>query len=381
MSGAALRVAMVAGEASGDMLGARVIQALRSACDAPVTVCGIGGEAMQAEGLNSLYPMERLSVMGLAEPLARLPELLRLRRRLLDTFTADPPDLFLGIDAQEFNLGLEERLRRRGVRTAQLVSPTVWAWRPKRVHRVARAVDAVLCLFPFEPPLYEGLDVDASFVGHPLVSELLSAPSRKEARQQLGLPENARIIALLPGSRESEVKQLGAVMLRAGKLLRERDTRRELILPAASAERHGQCEALLQDTGMTEQVRLLRGNSREAMIAADVVVLASGTATLEAMLLARPMVIAYRFSPLTWALMARLAVTSWVGLPNVFAGRSVVPELLQDDLSAPGLALAAEEQLADGHGQVAALAPYREALTVDFDHAVAEALLPLLTRA
>ena len=377
---AARRIALVAGEPSGDVLGSRVLRALRRAlpgCDLHAE--GIGGEAMIAEGFQTLYPLERLSVMGLVEPLGRLPELLRIRRALYRRWRANPPALFLGIDAPDFNLRLARRLRDAGVRSAHLVSPTVWAWRPRRVHQVARAVDRLLCLFPFEPALYRALDVDARFVGHPVVQELARMPDRAQARRALGLPATAPVIALLPGSRAAEVAQLAPSLMAAGELLRERDPRRELLMPAASKERAVQLRALLEHgrgarRGGGGAIRVVEGDSRRAMIAADLVLLASGTASLEAMLLRRPMVIAYRVSPLSWALISRLAVTPYAGMPNILAGRRVVPELLQGDLSPAALARAAENLLAEGAAQVAALEPCRAALATDFDIAVGQAL-------
>ena len=372
---AARRIALVAGEPSGDVLGSRVLRALRRAlpgCDLHAE--GIGGEAMIAEGFQTLYPLERLSVMGLVEPLGRLPELLRIRRALYRRWRADPPALLLGIDAPDFNLRLARRLRDAGVRTAQLVSPTVWAWRPRRVHQVARAVDRLLCLFPFEPALYRALDVDARFVGHPVVQELARMPDRAQARRALGLPAQAPVIALLPGSRAAEVAQLAPSLMAAGELLRERDPRRELLMPAASKERAVQLRSLLKHGRSAGAIRVVDGDSRRAMIAADLVLLASGTASLEAMLLRRPMVIAYRVSPLSWALISRLAVTPYAGMPNILAGRRVVPELLQGNLNPAALAREAENLLAEGAAQVAALEPCRAALGTDFDAAVGQAL-------
>jgi lipid-A-disaccharide synthase len=375
MTEAALRVAMVAGEPSGDILGARVIGALRAALGGrELRVEGVGGPAMEAQGCKSHYSLERLSVMGLVEPLARLPELLRMRGDLVARYAADPPDFFLGIDAPDFNLNLERRLRKRGVRTAHLVSPTVWAWRPGRVHTVARSVERVLCLFPFEPPLYADSGVVADFVGHPMVAELQGLPDREAARRELGLDPAVPVIALLPGSRQSEVAQIGDTLLAAAQLLRSRDPRRVLLLPTASHARYEQCAALLRDHPGGSAVQLVQGQSRTAMIAADVVLLASGTASLEAMLLERPMVIAYRLAALTWSLTSRLAVTPWVGLPNILAGREVVPELLQDDLTPSALAIAAEEQLAAPQRQLTAFRELRSALDIDFDAAVATAL-------
>lgn len=376
---APLRLAIVAGETSGDLLGRRVLRALRAALpDRQIVAEGVGGAAMQAEGFESLYPLERLAVMGLVEPLGRLPELLRIRGSLRARWLAAPPDLFLGIDAPDFNLGLARALRRAGLRTAQLVSPTVWAWRPRRVHKVARAVDDLLCLFPFEPRCYRDVPVRAHFVGHPVVGELKQAPDRAAARRALGVEGSSPVVALLPGSRSTEVAQLGRTLIEAGRLLRGRDRHRQLLMPAASDERMSQCQALLDELGAGGEVQLVRRQSREVMIAADVVILASGTATLEAMLLERPMVIAYRVAPASWALMSRLAVTTHVGIPNILAGRSVVPELLQDALTAPALALEAETLLAEGDRQVAALAGARTALASDFDREVGRCLGALL---
>jgi len=340
---------------------------------------GIGGDALQAEGLRSLYAMERLAVMGLVEPLGRLPELLAMRRDLRRRWLARPPDLFLGVDAPDFNLGLARGLRDGGVATAQLVSPTVWAWRAGRVHKVARSVADLLCLFPFEPACYAGVELRAHYVGHPLVRELAEVPTRAQARETLGEDPQGPLIALLPGSRAAEVAQLGEVFLATARLLAGRDPRRRFLLPAASRERHAQLEALLAASGMQDRVRLVSGQSREVMIAADAVLLASGTATLEAMLLRRPMVIAYRMAPLGYRLLRRLAVTRFVGLPNVLAGRSIVPELLQDELTAPALALQAETLLgAEGSGQVNALERFRGQLERDFDGEVGRCLSSIL---
>lgn len=376
-----LRLALVAGERSGDLLGARVMTALRRHLgEANICFEGIGGQAMTAEGLTSLYPMERLAVMGLVEPLGRLPELLSLRRRLVAQWSEAPPDLFLGIDAPDFNLGLARRVRKNNVATAQLVSPTVWAWRPGRIHTVARAVEHILCLFPFEPALYRDVPVRAHYVGHPLTREFAEVPSRESVREALDIDPRRKVIALLPGSRRNEVAQLGAQLIRAGLLLKSRDSQRELVMPAAGPERLAQCRELLADAGATDRVRLLDGQSRDAMIAADVVCLASGTATLEAMLLRRPMVVAYRVAPISWKLLSHMAVTQHVALPNILAGDAVVPEFLQDDMTAPALALAAEGLLHEGPEQVDALAEARNALATDFDSEVSRVLGAVLDR-
>lgn len=368
-------VALVAGETSGDLLGARLIRALQGAF--PQTTFrfeGIGGPEMISAGMTSLFPLERLAVMGLIEPLGRLPELLGIRRSLVHRWKQHPPRMFIGIDAPDFNLGLARRLREVDLATAQLVSPTVWAWRPRRVHKVAAAVDDLLCLFPFEPAHYAETSLRCHFVGHPVTRTLESAPTKLDVRRQLEIDENDQVVALLPGSRSAEVAQLLAPMVAAGLLLKERSPRRVLLLPAANEERYQQCIDLLGVCDPTQQVRLLRGQSRDVMIAADVVLLASGTATLEAMMLQRPMAIVYRVAALSWSLMRKLVVTPFVGLPNVFANRAVVPELLQDEFTPAALALEAETLLREGADQLAQLAPHREALNIDFESAVANAL-------
>lgn len=373
-SKAPIRIAIVAGESSGDVLGARLMTALREAYPTKhFEFEGVGGAAMLEAGFSTLYPLERLAVMGLVEPLGRLPELLSMRRELFCRWRDHPPAFFIGIDAPDFNLGLARRLKQQGLRTAHLVSPTVWAWRPKRVHKVARSVDLLLCLFPFEPAYYDGLALATRYVGHPMMVEMAEVPPKLEARRRLGLEGSAKVIALLPGSREREVAMLGPSMIAAGRLLRSRDPSRRLILPAASEARRLQCEALLVEMGAKDEVILVDGNARELMSAADVVMVASGTASLEAMILERPMVIAYRVAPLSWALMSRLAVTPWVGLPNILAGEAIVPELLQDDLSPADLAYAAEGLLQDGQSQVAQLAEARGLLSENFDTQAAAA--------
>lgn len=368
-------VALVAGETSGDLLGARLIRALQGAF--PKTTFrfeGIGGPEMMSAGMTSLFPMERLAVMGLIEPLGRLPELLGIRRSLAHRWSQHRPQMFIGIDAPDFNLGLARRLRQAGIATAQLVSPTVWAWRPRRVHKVAAAVDDLLCLFPFEPAHYAETSLRCHFVGHPVTSTLENLPTKREVRQQLDIGENDPVIALLPGSRDAEVAQLLTPMVAAGLLLKQRNSQRVLLLPAANDERYEQCVALLEACDPKQQVRIMRGRSRDVMIAADVVLLASGTATLEAMMLQRPMAIVYRVASLSWPVVRRLVVTPFVGLPNIFANKAVVPELLQDDFTPAALALAAETLLQEGNDQLAKLAPHRDALNIDFETAVAKAL-------
>lgn len=370
---------MLAGEASGDMLGARVLAALRQRFP-ELLVEGIGGPLMEAEGLRSMAPMERLSVMGLVEPLLRLPELLRIRREVLAHFSANPPDLFLGIDSPDFNLRLEQQLRARGVTTAHLVSPSVWAWRAGRVRRIKRAVDLMLCLFPFETAIYRQHAVPAQFVGHPLADEIPLRPDRAAARHALGLAPTARVLALLPGSRGGEVRLLAPLFLQTAALLRQADPDLALVLPAASPAREEQLQRLLAGA-VTAGVTLVRGRSREVIAASDAVLLASGTATLEAALLRRPMVVAYRMGALSWLLLKPLVKTPYAALPNILAGRAVVPELLQGSATPAAMAQALQLLLSGGaaaQAQLEAFDGIRRDLSRGFAERAAAALAALV---
>jgi lipid-A-disaccharide synthase len=321
-------IGIVAGEVSGDRLGAGLIRALRHRYPA-AEFAGIGGDAMAAEGFHSLYPLERLAVMGFVEPLKRLPELLRIRRGLARHFCARPPALFVGIDAPDFNLGLELALRSAGIRTAHYVSPSVWAWRQGRIRKIARAVDHMLVLFPFEAEFYRRHGVPVTWVGHPLADELPLEPDTAGARRLLDLPEDAPVLAVLPGSRGSEVAMLGPLFLDTVMACQERLPRLRCVVPAANAARRVQIDALLV-AHPGARVRVLDGQSHIAMAAADAVLLASGTSALEAMLLKKPMVVAYRTGRFTHALLSRLVKLKHVSLPNLLAGRELVPELLQE---------------------------------------------------
>jgi len=373
-----VRIGVLAGEASGDILGARLLAALHTRCPGLV-VEGIGGPLMEAQGLCSMVPMERLSVMGFVEPLQRLPELLRIRRSVHDHFVANPPDLFLGIDSPDFNLRLERRLRRRGIVTAHLVSPSVWAWRSGRVRGIRRSVDLMLCLFPFETAVYARHDVPARFVGHPLADEIPACPDQAAARRMLGLAPGGKLLALLPGSRSGEVRLLAPVFLQAARLLRQRDPALAFVLPAASTARAAELEGWLADYPDLA-VTLVSGRSRDVMTACDAVLLASGTATLEAALLKRPMVVAYRMGLLSWLLLKQLVRTPFAALPNILAGRPLVPELLQDAATPAALAGAVQPLLADGaaaSAQRQAFIEIHRDLSQGFGERCAEALLAL----
>ena len=345
MPGGTLRIGVLAGEASGDILGARVLQALRQHFD-EVVIEGIGGPLMEAQGLCSMFPMERLSVMGFVEPLKRLPELLRIRRTVFEHFRDNPPDLFLGIDSPDFNLRLERRLRECGIKTAHLVSPSVWAWRQGRIKKIKKSVDLMLCLFPFETKIYRENAVPAQFVGHPLADELPLRLDSVAARDSLQLQNQGKLLAMLPGSRSAEVSRLAPVFLAAARLLWQQNPELKFVMPAANAAREQELRELLAQQGDLP-ITLVSGRSREVMAAADAVLLASGTATLEAALVKRPMVVTYRMAAFSWWLVTKLVKISFAALPNVLAGRSLVPELLQD-AATPEAAAAAVAPLLSG---------------------------------
>ncbi|MFI2810567.1 lipid-A-disaccharide synthase [Microbulbifer sp. JSM ZJ756] len=333
-----LRVGILAGEASGDILGAGLVAELQSRFP-DIQVEGIAGPRMQAQGVRSLFPMERLSVMGLVEPLKRLPELLRIRRSLRDHFLDNPPDVFIGIDSPDFNLSLEQSLHEGGIPTVHYVSPSVWAWRRGRIKKIARAVDHMLTLLPFEADFYREHQVPVTFVGHPLADEIPLQPDTEAARVELGYGPEDRVIALLPGSRGGEVKLLGPLFLQVAHWCRQRRPELKFVLPAANEARHGELSAMLEKYPDLD-VQLLQGQSHTALAAADNVLIASGTATLETMLLKKPMVVAYKMAGLSYAIFSRMLKTPWVALPNLLAQRELVPEILQDQATPENLGAA-----------------------------------------
>ena len=356
------RLALVAGEASGDQLGAGLIGELSRRFPGAL-FAGVGGDAMRNAGLDAWNDASELAVMGLSEVLSHLPRLLALRRRLGGRLLDWKPDAFIGIDAPDFNLGLERRLRRGGISTVHYVSPSIWAWRSGRARTIGRSADRVLCLFPMEPEIYAAHGVDARFVGHPMADEMPLNPDRRAARQQLGLPRDGTVLALLPGSRLGEIGRLGEVFLQAAALVAAQVPGLRIVIPAANAGCRQAIEALLADIGLPpDSVRLLDGQAREAMVASDVVLLASGTATLEAMLAKRPMVVGYRVARGTQVLVRStgLLQTDRFSLPNVLAGEKLVPELMQEQCTPGRLAAAVLAWLRDP-AAVAALEPrFRE---------------------
>ncbi len=335
-----LTIGIVAGEPSGDALGAILVAAVKRQLPQARFV-GIGGPRMQAAGVESWHPIDLLAVRGLVEVLGRLPALVRLRRSLVRRFAAEPVQLFVGVDAPDFNLGLERKLKRRGIRTMHFVSPSVWAWRRERIPGIARSVDRLLALFPFEPAVYEGSGLNVTFVGHPLAQHAAHRGTRKLARERLQLPGAQPLIALLPGSRLSEVEMHADLLLDAATLLHFERPDMRFVVPLATREtRDLFAQALGQRTEAELPVTLMYGHATDALQAADAALVASGTATLEAAMARCPHVIFYRVNPVTARLVRRKLRVPWVGLPNVIAGMFVVPELLQDNATAANLAQA-----------------------------------------
>ncbi|MBP5061753.1 lipid-A-disaccharide synthase [Pseudomonas chlororaphis] len=369
-----LRIALVAGEASGDILGAGLMRALKVQHPS-VEFIGVGGPLMQAEGLVSYFPMERLAVMGLVEVLGRLRELLARRKKLVQTLIAEKPDVFIGIDAPDFNLNIELQLRQAGIKTVHYVSPSVWAWRQKRVLKIREGCDLMLTLFPFEAKFYEEKGVPVRFVGHSLADAIPLEADRAAARAELGLPEGP-LVALMPGSRGGEVGRLGALFLDAAQRLRALRPGVRFVMPCASPERRTQLEELL--AGRDLPLTLLNGQSHQALAACDAVLIASGTATLEALLYKRPMVVAYRLAPLTFWILKRMVKSPYISLPNLLAQRLLVPELLQDDATAEALAQTLSPLIEDGQEQTRGFDEIHRTLRRDASNQAAEAVLNLI---
>lgn len=334
---------MVAGEMSGDSLGAGLISALRQS-HPDLIAEGIGGPKMIAAGFQSMADIDQLAMMGYVEPLLHLPRLLALRKKLFRYFVDNPPDVFLGIDYAYFNNSLERRLKAQGVRTAHYVSPQLWASRPNRIYKLIHTVDLMLCLFPFEVDIYREHNIKATFVGHPMADKFPLQPDVQAARQELQLPIEKKIVALLPGSRSSEVKYLMPAFIAAARYCLDQDNELEFVMPAANEKRLQQIQAQLPDN---LPIKLILGNSQTAMTAADVVLMASGTTTLEATLLKKPMVVTYKMSALNYAIMSRLLTSKYIALPNILAGEGLVPEIIQDAVNGLTLGKAVMEYFAN----------------------------------
>ena len=400
---AAPRLGLVAGESSGDLLAGHLLAALRARWPG-LSAVGVGGAQMVAQGFDAWWPMEKLAVRGYLEVLPRLPELLRLRRQLGDRLLSRRPDLFIGVDAPDFNFGLEARLKAAGIKTLHFVSPSFWAWRPEKLVKLKAAADHVLCLFPFEPDLLAAQGIAASYVGHPLASVIPMQPDRAAARRALGLAEGGPVVALLPGSRAAEIEHLASRFFQAAALIQQAQPATQFIVPAVP-HLLGRVQALARASGLGGALQVLPGQSHAALAACDVTLIASGTATLEAALFKRPMVIAYAMPRLSYRLMRAKRQLPWVGLPNVLcaprewlhrpAGMSaqqaadrpdapfVVPELIQDAATPQALAqavldwLAAPEKMAALQARFVAL---HDELRRDTARLATDAIQALLAR-
>ena len=340
-------VAMVAGEASGDLLAGLVLDGLRARWP-DMQSSGIGGPQMVARGFDALWPSDRLAVHGYSiEVFKRVAGLLRMRAQLRDRLLHERPSVFIGVDAPDFNLGLETALKEGGIRTVHFVCPSIWAWRAERVEKIRRAADHVLCIFPFEPALLAQHGIDATYVGHPLANVIPLQPDRLAARQKLGLAPDDTVVAILPGSRQSEVKYLALRFFQAAALIQRSHPAIKFVVPAVPTLR-ARIEALVAEAGMAGRITVVTGQSHTVLAACDVTLIASGTATLEAALFKRPMVIAYNMHWLSWKLMQRKQLQPWVGLPNILCGDFVVPELLQEAATPQALADATVQWLAPG---------------------------------
>lgn len=375
-----MRIAIVAGEASGDLLAAELIKAIK-ARHPDTSFEGIAGPQMEAAGCRALYSCEELSVMGLFEVLRHLPRLLRIRKDVRRHFLANPPDIFIGVDAPDFNLSLERSLKQRGITTAHYVSPSVWAWREKRVEKISRSIDLMLTLFPFEKAVYERHHVPVEFVGHPLAQVIPAQVDQLALRHSLSLPTDKRLIALLPGSRVGEVSRLADDFIETAKWCLRHDHNLHFVVPFATARTREYFEQRLAEVDGLDAITLLDGHSRDAMGAADAVLLASGTATLEALLLGRPMVIAYRLSPMTYRIAKRMLKVPYYSLPNNLAGEYIVEEFTQDEVCAENLGPALQRLLDDDTHRSSLqerFSAIRHQLEMNSSEQAADALLSLI---
>jgi lipid-A-disaccharide synthase len=347
MTAGVVRIAMVAGEASGDLLASQLIAAIKAKLP-NAEFYGIGGPKMIGQGFKAWYPLEKLAVRGYVEVLRHYREISGIRRDVRRRLLADPPDVFIGVDAPDFNLALEKSLKQRGIPSIHYVSPSIWAWRGKRIHKIGAAVSRVLALFPFEPALYEKQGIPVSYVGHPLADMLPVDDGRDAARGLLALPAQQPIFALLPGSRQSELQYMAETFIETARLIHQRLPNALFLVPLATRETRLLFETALYHRSARElPIRLLFGHAHEAMMASDAVLVASGTATLEAALLKRPMAIVYKMAPFSYRLMRKMGYLPYVGLPNVLAGKFIVPEFIQDDATPENLAQALLNYYAD----------------------------------
>lgn len=375
---------MVAGEASSDQLAAHLIGALKQHLPG-AEFYGIGGPKMQREGFESLWPAEMLAVRGYAEVLRHYRAITRMRRQLLSRLLKDPPDVFIGVDGSDFNLWLEKRLKRSGISTIHFVSPSIWAWRRSRMSRIVQSVSHILALYPFEPALYRDTEVQCSYVGHPLADLIPLDVDQRAVRERLGVQSDRPVVALLPGSRQSELHFMAETFIETAKHLLSRYPKLQFLVPLVSRETRLQFETALWKLKADElPFTLMFGHAADAIAASDAVLVASGTATLETALVGRPMVIAYKMSPWSWRLMRGMRYLPWVGLPNILAGRYVVPEFLQDDATPENLAQALGNLLVDRQARAAITRVFdgiHRLLRQNTSQKAADAVLPYLQKA
>ena len=377
-------IAIIAGEVSGDILGAGLIHALKARYTNAKFI-GIGGERMIAEGFETLFDMEELSVMGLVEVLKHLPRLLKIRRSIIEQLSALKPDIFIGIDAPDFNLDVELKLKRQGIKTIHYVSPSVWAWRQKRVYKIAAATNLVLAFLPFEKDFYDRFNVPCRFIGHTLADAIPLKPNRDDACQLLNLDPAQRYVAMLVGSRGSEVEFLSEPFLQTAQLLHQRYPDVKFLVPLINQKRRRQFEQIKQRVAPELDMILLDGNARAAMITAEATLLASGTAALEAMLCKSPMVVGYRMKPFTYFLAKRLVKTKYVSLPNLLADEMLVPELIQEDCNPTNLAEKLSHYLSEDksaaqnrHVLLQRFAELHQMIQCNADQQAAQAVIDLL---
>jgi len=379
-------IAIIAGEVSGDILGAGLIHALKARYPHAKFI-GIGGERMLAEGFETLFDMEELSVMGLVEVLKHLPRLLKIRRSIIEQLSALKPDVFIGIDAPDFNLNVELKLKQQGIKTIHYVSPSVWAWRQKRVYKIAAATNLVLAFLPFEKAFYDRFNVPCRFIGHTMADAIPLKPNREEACQLLNLDPTQRYVAILVGSRGSEVEFLSEPFLQTAQLLYQRYPDVKFLVPLINQKRRQQFEQIKQHVAPELDMILLDGNARAAMITAEATLLASGTAALEAMLCKSPMVVGYRMKPFTYFLAKRLVKTKYVSLPNLLADEMLVPELIQEDCNPTKLAEKLSLYLSEDksavqnrHVLLQRFAELHQRIQCNADQQAAQAVIDLLER-
>lgn len=376
-------IALVAGEISGDILGAGLINALKQHYP-NARFIGVAGSRMQQAGCTTLFDMEELSVMGLAEVVKHLPRLLKRRKQVIDTMLALKPDIFIGIDAPDFNLTIEEKLKAHGIKTVHYVSPSVWAWRQKRVFKIKRAVDMVLAFLPFEKAFYDKFNVPCRFIGHTMADAIPLTPNREQACLTLNLNPQQRYIAILVGSRSSEVSFLTEPFLKTAQLLKARFPDLEFLVPLVNQKRIAQFEQIKAQIAPTLSVHILHGQARESMIVAEATLLASGTAALEAMLCKSPMVVGYKMKPLTYWLAKRLVKTEYISLPNLLANSPLVPELIQDECHSENLAHHLQIYLTDQQKTAELKQRFyqlHQQIQCDADKQAAQAVVDLLNQA